>query len=87
MAAIEVGKICIKTAGREAGRQCVIVDFINENFVLITGPKSVSGVRRRKVNIQHLEPTPQKIEIKSGASDEEVTKALEEIGLIEASKK
>ncbi|RLG76687.1 MAG: 50S ribosomal protein L14e [Thermoprotei archaeon] len=83
MPAIEVGRICVKTTGREAGRRCVIVDIIDENFVLVTGPKSVSGVKRRRCNINHLEPLDKKIDIPKGASDEEVVKALEAAGLIE----
>ncbi|RLG87986.1 MAG: 50S ribosomal protein L14e [Thermoprotei archaeon] len=83
MPAIEVGRICVKLRGREAGRKCVIVDIIDDNFVLITGPKGVSGVKRRRVNINHIEPLDKKIEISKGASDEEVLKALEEAGLIE----
>jgi len=86
-AAFDIGRICVKTMGREAGRKCVIVDIIDENFVLVTGPKDVSGVKRRRCNVKHLEPLPQKISIKRGASDEEVKKALEEAGLIEEMKK
>ncbi|MEM1684787.1 MAG: KOW motif-containing protein, partial [Nanopusillaceae archaeon] len=37
--AIEIGRICVKLRGREAGRKCVIVDIIDENFIVITGPK------------------------------------------------
>jgi large subunit ribosomal protein L14e len=77
MPAIEVGRICVKTSGREAGKKCVIVDIIDKNFVLITGPKQLTGVRRRRANIKHLEVTEEKIKIKKGASDEEVLKALE----------
>ena len=84
MPAIEVGRICIKTCGREAGKRCVIVDLIDKNFVLVTGPKSVTGVRRRRANINHLSPTEEKINIKRGASDEEVLQAL---GLAEKGKK
>ena len=76
MPLIEVGRICIKTRGREAGRRCVIVDIIDRNFVLITGPKDVTGVRRRRVNIDHLRPLDEKIEIRPGASDDEVREAL-----------
>ncbi len=83
MPAIEVGRICVKIAGREAGRKCVIVDIIDENYVLITGPKSLSGVKRRRCNINHIEPLDKKIDIPKGASDEEVLKALEQAGLIE----
>ena len=76
MPAIEVGRICIKTRGREAGKKCIIIDLIDKNFVLITGPKSLTGVRRRRVNIRHLNPTEEKINISRGASDEEVLQAL-----------
>ena len=80
---IDVGRIVVKVLGREAGRKAVVVDIIDENYVLITGPKSLSGIRRRRVNINHIEPTDKKIEIKKGASDEEVLKALEAAGLVE----
>ncbi|MCL6579366.1 MAG: 50S ribosomal protein L14e, partial [Candidatus Bathyarchaeota archaeon] len=56
MPAIEVGRICVKLTGRETGRKCVIVDIIDKSFVLITGPKSVTGVKRRRANINHVEP-------------------------------
>lgn len=80
---MEVGRICVKTRGREAGLKCVILDVIDDNFVLITGPKSVTGVRRRRVNVKHLEPTPYKLEIGKGASDEEVIEAWRRSGLPE----
>lgn len=76
MPAIEVGRICVKLTGREAGRKCVIVDVIDKSFVLITGPKNVTGVKRRRANINHVEPLQDKISISRGASDEEVTEAL-----------
>ena len=84
MPAIEVGRICVKVRGREAGKKCVIVDIIDKNFVLVTGPKNVTGVKRRRANINHLEPLAEKIEIKRGASDEEVVEALKAKGLLEA---
>ena len=73
----DIGRICVKTLGREAGRKCVIVDVIDEKFVLVTGPKNITGVRRRRANVKHLEPTPEILEIQKGASDDEVIKALE----------
>ncbi|NPA99080.1 MAG: 50S ribosomal protein L14e [Crenarchaeota archaeon] len=81
MPAIEIGRICVKVAGREAGRKCVIVDIIDDNFVLVTGPKSLTGVKRRRVNIKHIEPLDKVIDIKRGASDEEVLKAIAATGL------
>jgi len=81
--AIEIGRICVKIAGREAGRRCVIVDVVDKNFVLVTGPQKVSGVKRRRVNVNHVEPTQAKIDIKRGAIDEEVTEALKAAGKLE----
>jgi large subunit ribosomal protein L14e len=85
--AIEVGKICVKTLGREAGKKCVIVDVVDKNFVLITGPKTVSGIKRRRANISHIEPTGEKIEIKRGATDEEIAEALKTAGKPEETEK
>jgi len=73
---MEVGRICVKLVGRETGRKCVVVDVIDKNFVLVTGPKTVTGVRRRRTNVDHLEPTPESVEVKKGAADDEVEKAL-----------
>jgi large subunit ribosomal protein L14e len=87
MPAIEVGRICVKTFGREAGRKCVIVDLVDKNFVLITGPKEVTGIKRRRANISHVEPTNDKIDIERGASDEEVAKVLDAVGKTEEMKK
>ncbi|HIE14015.1 TPA: 50S ribosomal protein L14e [Candidatus Bathyarchaeota archaeon] len=83
MPAIEVGRICVKTAGREAGKCCVIVDIIDKNFVLVTGPKEITGVKRRRANINHLRPTEKRINIKRRATDEEVMMALKESGELE----
>ena len=83
MPAIEIGRISVKIAGREAGKRCVIVDVVDKNFVLVTGPQKVSGVKRRRVNVNHVEPTQTKIDIKRGATDEEVAEALKAAGKLE----
>ncbi|MEM1903238.1 MAG: 50S ribosomal protein L14e [Pyrobaculum sp.] len=80
---LDIGRVVVKVLGREAGRKAVIVDIIDENYVVVTGPKSLTGVRRRKVNINHIEPTDKKIDIKRGASDEEVLRAIEASGLVD----
>jgi large subunit ribosomal protein L14e len=76
MTAIQVGRVIVKTNGREAGKKGIIVDIINENYVLLTGPKIVTSVRRRKCNIRHLEPTDKVVAIKRDATDEEVAAAI-----------
>jgi large subunit ribosomal protein L14e len=80
---MEVGRICVKIVGREAGKKCVLVDIVDKNFVLITGPKAVSDIKRRRANINHIEPTQEKIDINRGATDEEITEALKTAGKLE----
>jgi large subunit ribosomal protein L14e len=86
MPAIEIGRVCVKVAGREAGHKCVVVDVIDKNFVLITGPKEFSGIKRKRVNTSHIEPTADRIDITKGESDENVAKALETAGKAETMK-
>ncbi|MGQ9514527.1 MAG: 50S ribosomal protein L14e [Thermoproteota archaeon] len=76
MPTFTIGRICVKKKGRERGLKCVVVDEIDDNYVLVTGPKKISGVRRRRVNIDHLSPTDKSIRIRRGASDQDVTSAL-----------
>ncbi len=81
--AIEVGRLCVKLSGREAGMKCVVVDVVDKSFALITGPKTVSGVRRRRVNINHVEPLEESVDVKRGASDEDVAQVLKKAGKLE----
>jgi large subunit ribosomal protein L14e len=81
--AIEIGRICVKQFGREQGKKCVIIDVMDKSFILITGPKKLSGVKRRRVNLNHVIPLEAKIEVNKGASDEEVTQVLEVTGKTE----
>lgn len=71
-----IGRICVKLAGRDAGRQAIIVDILDDKLVLIDG-----NVRRRKCNILHLEPTAKAVEIRKNASHEEVMKIFKELGI------
>ena len=73
---MDVGRVCVKLTGREAGSRCVIVDVIDSNYVIVTGPLEVTGVRRRRVNMDHLQPLAEVVEISRNASDEEITVLL-----------
>lgn len=86
MPAIEVGRVCVKITGREAGKKCVIVDLIDKNFALVSGPKEITGVKRRRTNLDHLEATEEKIEIEKGVGDEELVKVLKKTGKAESMK-
>ena len=73
---MEVGRVCVKLAGHEAGKRCVVVDVLDSVYVVVSGP----GVKRRRCNIAHLEPLEQKLDIGKGAPEEEVKRALEALG-------
>ena len=66
----------MKLKGREAGSRCVIVDVVDRNYVIVTGPPEVTGVRRRRVNMSHLQPLDEVIEISRNASDDEIAGLL-----------
>jgi large subunit ribosomal protein L14e len=83
MPAMEVGRICVKQAGRENGKKCVVIDIMDKSFVLITGPKKVTGVKRRRVNINHVMPLQDKVEVIRGASDDEIAQVLEAAGKLQ----
>lgn len=77
----DIGRICVKVVGRETGSHCVIVEREDDNYVVVTGPKSISGVRRRKCNVRHLEPLEIVLPISKGVDDETVAKAIADAGL------
>lgn len=88
MALLDVGRVCMKICGREAGKYAVVIKKLKDEktksdaFVLITGPKLLTGVKRRRCNVEHLEPTQYILEIKEDASDEEVIEAYKKANLI-----
>jgi large subunit ribosomal protein L14e len=73
---IEVGRLCVKIAGRDAGKKCIIVDIVNDNTVLIDGE-----TRRKNCNIKHLEPLKDTIKIKKGASHADIISAFKKIDI------
>ena len=72
----DIGTVCVKLAGRDAGKRCVIVDTIDDSFVIIDGQ-----TRRRKCNVLHLQPTKQKLSISKGADSSAVKSAFKEVGV------
>ena len=73
---IEIGSLCMKIAGREAGSLCVVIDLLDSKFVLIDGQ-----VRRKKCNINHVEATGKVLKLEKNASHEDVVSALKEEGI------
>ena len=73
---IEIGRVCIKTAGRDSGELAVVLTDSQNNLVLVDG-----NVRRKKCNVKHLEPTSKLLNLKEEASTADVHKAMAAEGL------
>jgi large subunit ribosomal protein L14e len=71
---MEVGQICIKTMGREAGRKVIVLSEIKEGKVLIDGLK----VKRKQCNIMHLFPLKEKLKVNEKTTHEEIVKMIGE---------
>lgn len=69
MSLFEPGRVVVKIAGRDAGRKGVVVEQLDSIHVLVDG-----DLRRRKVNVRHLEPLPEVMEMEPGAAHEDVAK-------------
>jgi len=72
---MDIGRVAIKVAGRNSRETVVIVDKIDENFVIIDG-----NVKRKRCNVRHLEPLANVLNIKKGASTKEVHEAMKKEG-------
>lgn len=73
---MEIGRVCVKIAGRDAGTRCVIVKVLDDTFVRIDGE-----ARARKCNLKHLEPTATLLEISEGAAHAAVISAMKDAGI------
>lgn len=76
MSLFEVGRLCVKIAGRDAGKTCVVVEELGHSYVVVDG-----ATRRKKVNVLHLEPLADTVKLKAKASHDDVAKAFEKLGL------
>ena len=72
----EIGRLCVKLAGRDARKKCIIIEVLDDNYVLIDGQ-----TRRRKCNINHLEPLNKVLKIKKKAPHSEVKTVLKKEGI------
>ncbi len=73
---ISVGTLCLKIAGRDAGKRCIVLSDIKEGHVLVDGE-----TRRREVSTRHLEPLKKSAaSVKANASHTDVEKVCKELG-------
>ncbi len=70
-----VGSLCLKIAGRDAGKRCVIVEERDGRY-LVDGE-----TRRRTCSARHLEPLGRRLELQPGATRAQVAAAFTELGV------
>ena len=76
---IEVGRVIIVNYGPLYGKLAVIVDVLTTTKVLIKGLKG--GIKRQELSLRRVTLTDYKLDIKRGAKEAEVFKAIEDFKL------
>ncbi len=71
MALVEVGRVCVKKFGRDAGKRAVITKVLDKNFV---GIVTTLRTRERRCNVRHLEFLSEKVDANDRA---QLAKVLE----------
>lgn len=71
MALIEIGRVCMKKLGRDAGKRAVVTKIIDPNFVSVV---TSLRLKERRCNVKHLEFLSEKID---PSNKEQLAHALE----------
>ena len=72
MKIMDVGRVCYKSAGRQASQRAVIVEVQDKNKVTIVGPQ----IAKQTCNIKHLWPTDQVVKVSKSADQKAVAELL-----------
>ncbi|QQG39249.1 MAG: 50S ribosomal protein L14e [Candidatus Woesearchaeota archaeon] len=72
---LEIGRVVVKLAGRDANKAGVVIKKIDNNYVLIDG-----NVRRKKCNVNHLEPLDKVLAINEEESTQKIRELLKKEG-------
>lgn len=59
---VEIGRVVCVNYGPDAGKLCVVIDVIDQNFALVDGGNQ-TGVSRGKLNFKHMAITNIKVDI------------------------
>ena len=76
---VEVGRVIIVNYGPLCGKLAVIVDILTTTKVLIQGLKG--GIKRQEISLRRVTLTDYKLDIKRGAKEAAVFKAIDDYKL------
>lgn len=74
MAVLEMGRVCIISCGADKGKEVVIKETVDQNFMKVVG----KTVKERRINAKHLEPTSRKEAVPVAGAKEKKAKAVSE---------
>lgn len=57
----QIGRVCCINYGDDAGKLCVILDFVDSTRALIDGPEALTGVKRQTIPFKRLSILPIKV--------------------------
>ena len=72
---LEIGSVCVKTAGRHAGEKVVIVGVEKgKNFATVIGAK----LKKKRCNLKHLFPVGKTVNASKEISQKDLAELLKE---------
>jgi len=79
---IQIGSICKKLSGKEAGRYCVVISLDEKGrFAQVSGIAKYGMCKSGRCNTKHLKATQFKINLKSN-KQEDIERSISESGVI-----
>ena len=78
---VEIGRVVMINYGPHCSKLAVIVDILTTTKVLVQGIKG--GIKRQELSLRRVTLTDYKLDIKRGAKEAEVNKAIEDYKLEE----
>ncbi|MAG21979.1 MAG: 50S ribosomal protein L14e [Candidatus Diapherotrites archaeon] len=75
MTGIEVGTVCVKTAGRKTGEKVIVLDLDKEkSFATVIGEK----VKKKQCSFRHLIPLNKVVKVNKSISQKDIAGLLKE---------
>mmetsp|Transcript_4748 Transcript_4748/g.7208 ORF Transcript_4748/g.7208 Transcript_4748/m.7208 type:complete len:135 (+) Transcript_4748:66-470(+) len=81
---VEVGRVALINYGPDAGKLCTIIDMIDNNRVLVDGPREKTGIHRQVMTTKRLSLTDFVAKIPRNAKEKKIVAAWEEQGILAA---
>mmetsp|Transcript_36164 Transcript_36164/g.51131 ORF Transcript_36164/g.51131 Transcript_36164/m.51131 type:complete len:134 (-) Transcript_36164:253-654(-) len=78
---VEAGRVVLINFGPDAGKIATIVDIVDQNKCLISGPAEATGVVRQVISYKRIALTDFLLKIERGCSEEDLEKAFKDEGM------